>query len=73
MQVEVSKTDKYYQVRIPIKQRYTDHYIRKFMDYLKIKENAEKSVATDEDIRNLSEEIMEKWWEKNKGNFVKDK
>lgn len=72
MQVEVSKTDEYYQIRIPVKERYTNQYIRRFMDYLKIKKNAEKSTATDEDIRNLSEEIMEKWWEKNKSNFVKD-
>jgi hypothetical protein len=59
MQVEVSKTDEYYQIKIPIKERYTNQYIRRFMDYLKIKKNAEKSTATDEDIRNLSEEIME--------------
>ena len=73
MQVEVSKTDKYYQIRIPIKERYTNQFIRKFMDYLTIKTNAEKSTATEEDIRNISEEIMEKWWDKNKNNFVKDK
>ena len=72
MQVEVSKTDKYYQIRIPLKERYTNQHIRKFMDYLKIKNTAEKSTATDADIRNLSEEIMENWWEKNRNNFVKD-
>jgi hypothetical protein len=53
MQVEVSKTDEYYQIKIPIKERYTNQYIRRFMDYLKIKKNAEKSTATDEDIRRL--------------------
>ena len=72
MQVEVSKTDTYYQVRIPLNERYTNQYIRRFMDYLKIKQNAEKSQATDEGIKNLSEEIMGNWWEKNKTNFVKD-
>jgi len=69
MQVEVSKTDMYYQIRIPLNERYTNHHIMKFMDYLKVKANAEKSAATDTDIKNLSEEIMEDWWEKNKGNF----
>jgi hypothetical protein len=72
MQVEVSKTDMYYQIKIPLKERYTNQHVRKFMDYLKIKAIAEKSAATDEDIKNLSEEIMEDWWEKNKSNFVKD-
>jgi len=72
MQVEVSKTDMYYQIRIPLNERYTNRHIRKFMDYLKVKANAEKSAATDADIKNLSEEIMEDWWEKNKSNFVKD-
>jgi hypothetical protein len=72
MQVEVSKTDTYYQIRIPLKERYTNQQIRKFMDYLKIKNTAEKSAATDADIRNLSEEIMENWWERNRSNFVKD-
>ncbi len=71
MEVEVSKTDTYYQIKIPINERCTNQYIRRFMDYLKIKKNAEKSAATDEDIRNLSEEVMENWWEKNKSNFVK--
>lgn len=41
------------------------------MDYLKIKKTAEKSEATDEDIRELSEEIMETWWKENQNNFVK--
>jgi hypothetical protein len=72
MQVEVSKTDSYYQIRIPLKARYSNYQIRKFMDYLKIKKIAEKSAATDDDIRDLSEEVMETWWEKNQTNFVKD-
>jgi hypothetical protein len=42
------------------------------MDYLQIKNNAEKSAATDADIENLSEEVMEDWWEKNQSNYVKD-
>ena len=72
MQVEVSQTGGYYQIRIPLKERYTNQHIRKFMDYLQIKNNAEKSAATDADIENLSEEVMEDWWEKNQSNYVKD-
>ena len=72
MQVEVSQTGGYYQIRIPLKERYTNQHNRKFMDYLQIKNNAEKSAATDADIENLSEEVMEDWWEKNQSNYVKD-
>lgn len=71
MQVEVSKTDSYYQIRIPLKARYSNYHVRKFMDYLKIKKNAEKSAATDKDIRDLSEEIMETWWLEKQNDFAK--
>jgi len=71
MQVDVSRTDNYYQIRIPIKDSYNDKNIRKFLDYLKIKKNAAKSRATDKDIEALSEEINAKWWETNKDNFMK--
>lgn len=72
MQVEVSKTDSYYQIRIPLTARYSNYHVKKFMDYLKIKKISEKSEANDDDIRELSEEIMETWWRKNQSNFVKD-
>ncbi len=71
MQVEVSKTDDYFQVRIPIKESYNDKYIRKFLDYIKIKNNASKSRATDDDIDNLSEELMDQWWTNNRDRFKK--
>ncbi len=57
MQVEVLKDNSCYQIKIPILESYNDKYIRKFLDYLKIKEVASKSQATDEDIEKLSDEI----------------
>jgi hypothetical protein len=71
MQVEVLKADNYFQIKIPIKDSYNDKNIRKFLDYLRIKEIAAKSEATDEDIENLSREITQGWWEGNKENFLK--
>ena len=41
------------------------------MDYLKIKKTAEKSAATDDDISELAEEIMETWWQKKQEDFAK--
>ena len=70
MQVEVSKANSYYQIKIPILESYNDKYIRKFLDYLKIKEIASKSQATDEDIEKLSEEFTKEWWDKNKDKFL---
>ncbi len=70
MKIEISKTDRYYQIIIPISESYHDKYVRKFLDYLRLKEISAKSHATDEDIENLSEEIIEKWWNKNKIRFL---
>lgn len=69
VQVEVSRTDDYIQVRIPIREGYNNRNIRRFLDYLRVKEIAAKSQAVDEDIERLSDEIMQNWWDENKGNF----
>ncbi len=71
MQVEVSKTDNYYQIRIPIKDTYHDKTIRRFLDYMKIKNNATLSQASDQDIQELSDEIVGDWWNNNKDSFLK--
>ncbi len=70
MKIEISETDRYYQIIIPISESYHDKYVRKFSDYLRLKEISAKSHASDEDIENLSEEIIEKWWNKNKIRFL---
>jgi hypothetical protein len=71
MQVEVLKTDDFFQIKIPIRESYSDKNIRKFLDYLRIKKNAAKSQTTDEAIEKLSNEITQNWWDKNKDKFVK--
>lgn len=64
MNIEMLKIGSSYQISIPILETYQDKYVRKFLDYLRIKEITSKSLATDEDIDNLSEELMMQWWEK---------
>jgi len=71
MKVEMSKTDSYYHIRIPIADSYRDKYLRKFLDYLRLKKISSKSRATDNDIDALSEDIMLTWWNKNKSSFSK--
>jgi hypothetical protein len=67
----MSKIGSSYQINIPILEAYQDKYVRKFLDYLRIKEITSKSLATDEDINNLSEELMAQWWEKSQHRFSK--
>jgi len=71
MKVEISKTDSYYHIRIPILESYHNKYLRKFLDYLRLKEISSKSLVTDNDIEELSEEIMLTWWNVNKSAFSK--
>lgn len=41
------------------------------LDYLRIKQIAAKSQATDKDIEKLSDKISSTWWEENKDSFIK--
>ena len=68
MNIEMSKIGSSYQINIPILETYQDKYVRKFLDYLRIKEITSKSLATNKDIDNLSEELMAQWWEKSQHN-----
>ncbi len=71
MNIVMSKIGSSYQINIPISESYQDEYVRRFLDYLRIKEITSKSLATDEDINELSEELMEQWWEKSQHRFSK--
>jgi len=71
MNIVMSKIGSSYQINIPISESYQDEYVRRFLDYLRIKEITSTSLATDEDINNLSEELMEQWWEKSQHRFSK--
>ncbi len=71
MNVEMSKTDAYYQIRIPIPESYHSRYLRKFLDWLRLREITSKSAAEEKDIENLSEEIILQWWDQNKRDFLK--
>ena len=49
----------------------TEEYVQDFLKRLRIEAIAQKSKITEEQIWELSEEIKQKWWEKNKGKFLK--
>ncbi|MEZ4526788.1 MAG: hypothetical protein R2941_12780 [Desulfobacterales bacterium] len=71
MKVEMSKTEAYYHIRIPVLESYHSKYLRKFLDWLRLREISSKSAATEKDIEGLSEYIMQQWWNENKNGFLK--
>ena len=70
MQVECSRDDGFFVVKIPIRESYSDRNVRKFLDFLKIKQNAGKSQTSDKNIEKLSDEITGEWWRKNKDTYM---
>ncbi|PIY06426.1 MAG: hypothetical protein COZ21_02865 [Bacteroidetes bacterium CG_4_10_14_3_um_filter_31_20] len=45
--------------------------IQELIDYIKFRSITSKSKASQKDIDNLSKEIDESWWNKNKPKFIK--
>ena len=45
--------------------------LQRILDYLKFREIASKSKATQEQIDQLSKESKSSWWKKNKDSFAK--
>ena len=45
--------------------------LQRILDYVKFREIASKSKATQEQIDELAKESKSSWWEKNKGRFTK--
>ena len=46
-------------------------YVEQLLDYLKVKSIAAQSVATDEEIVAIANDINQSWWQSNKHNFIK--
>lgn len=44
--------------------------IQDFLDYLKFRSITSKSKATEKDIEDLSNEINQSWWDKNKDKYL---
>jgi hypothetical protein len=56
-------------IRIP--EKIDPDGLQNFIDYLKVKTITAKSSATGKEIDEISREINQTWWEKNKDRFVK--
>lgn len=45
--------------------------LQRILDYIKFREIASKSKASQEEIDELAKESKSSWWEKNKSRFIK--
>jgi len=67
--MKIERTDKEILIRIPAD---TDLIgIQRLLDFIKFREIASKSKATQEQIDQLATESKSTWWNKNKSRFVK--
>jgi hypothetical protein len=48
----------------------SDPYLEKFLQMLELEEFASKSKMTENQAWEISEEIKQNWWEKNKDKFL---
>jgi hypothetical protein len=70
MDTKVKITDNGYQITIPISEAYENDVIRDFLDFLRVREIASKSKATNKDIEELAEEVNESYWQANKDRLL---
>lgn len=58
------------EIKISFSEKLIDiNEIQSFIDFIRFREINSKSKASQEDADNLSEEINQSWWEKNKNRF----
>lgn len=53
------------------KQLISSAYVQEFLERLRLEVIAEKSQLTDDEAWNLSEELKQEWWQKNKNDILK--
>lgn len=56
-------------IRVP--NNFETEYLQKLLDYLSYKSTIAKSNASDHDIKLLSDEIKNDWWQANRANYIK--
>ena len=68
--IEISGLNNELLIKIPDDNNLNIEYIQKFIDYIRFMSIAKKSVATEEQILELSDEINSSWWNKNQHRFI---
>ncbi len=70
MSTQITVNNSTYQINIPISEVNENEIIKDFIDYLRVKEIASKSKATDKDIENISKEINKSYWQAHKKDLL---
>jgi hypothetical protein len=70
MLTKVSVNKDFYEIKIPVEEANNIESIRRFIDYLRIREISSKSTATDEEIAKLSKDINKDFWQNNKDKLL---
>jgi len=68
--VQISFSDDEAILKFP-KQLVSSAYVQEFLQRLRLEAIVEKSQLTEEQAWELSEEIKQEWWQKNKEKFLK--
>ncbi len=49
----------------------SSNYVQQFLERLRLEAIVEKSILTEDQAWELSEQLKQEWWEKNKEKFIK--
>ena len=66
MNTKIKISEDFYDIRIPVSEAFNNSTIKKFVDYIRIKEITSNSSASNEEISQLAKEVNKDYWEKNK-------
>lgn len=69
--IEIKRENDDIVLRFP-KRLVSDAYLEKFIKMLELEEFAAKNKMTEEQAWQISEDIKQSWWEKNKDKFLED-
>jgi len=61
-----------YHIEIPIALLFEDKSLKRFVDFLKIRQTALKSSMSDDEIINLSDEIKDGFWQSGKKDLLSE-
>lgn len=67
--MQIERTDKEILIRVAADTDLTG--LQRILDYVRFRETASRSKATQEQIDELARESKSSWWEKNKSRFIK--
>lgn len=67
--MQVERKDDEILIRVPANTDLTG--LQRILDYVKFREIASKSQASQEQIDDLAKESKSSWWEKNRSRFIK--